>query len=410
MPTLTDAVQYANANYYSKPMTQLNLKVAQIHFPFKLLELCTDEGYEFHVRRSHGLLHALAVMELIDSVDKTYLDVNVEGYKEALELIRVHFVLHDKNALLELLKVTALMHDAARLGDGIDVWDEQSADACYQYLVAHYGVDTTLAELLSDTIRFKDDKENFLKKYRERFGEHVDFLRQLINMADTLEVMRTRHVFKPEYLPIDDYVTPKVMVEQIIPNIVVPHRDKIIAEGRMARTGVIQYLIGEDRYDDSNYQPNPGYQLKPMASTYLQKSQQYTLSVLKIDKENIEHVLKLALKGINTYINEYKNHSGVQLFHNGLFSPRYHGDKGLIRAGADAASLSEENSLADRAMALYFLLVRPEGPTLKEAVLTSFNQFNAKPLSADLKSYLHNEHGIDIDNIHSGELNTKTIA
>lgn len=64
MPTRSDAVQYANSNYYSKQMTQLNLKCHTFISHLSTLSF-TPKDYEFHVRGSLVLLHALAVMELI---------------------------------------------------------------------------------------------------------------------------------------------------------------------------------------------------------------------------------------------------------------------------------------------------------------------------------------------------------
>jgi hypothetical protein len=396
MPELIDAVQYANYHYYSLPMTRLNLRVVQVPFPFKPLCLHTvDHVYEFNVRRSHGLLHALAVMELIDKIDETYLAHSVPGYQDALELLQSESKIKDKNQLMEYVKVAALFHDGARQGDGIDVWDAKSAINCMHYLTKEYGVNPELAQLLADAIEFKDNSKAFKNKYKEAWGDNIDFVRQLLNMADTLEVIRTRHVFKPEYLPIAAYVTPDVMVAKIIPDLVVPHRTKVIDEGRLSRAGRIEYDVDGHHFDDGAYKVESGYNLARMADTYVTKGKQYKTVVLHINEDNIKEVLNKALRGVQTYLDNYTDHAGVGLFHDGFFSPRYHGKAGELRALICASDLNAENEIQQRVGALYKLLSSDEGPTLKEAVLHSFDQYNVKTICSDLNKYMAENFFID---------------
>lgn len=396
MSTLIEAVQYANYHYYSKPMTKLNLGVAQVPFPFKLLSLHSEDGHEFRVRCSHGILHALAVMELIEKIDSVYHSQRVPGYDDTLHAVQTTFALTDKNKLIELLKVAALFHDAAREGDGVDVWDLQSAIACKKYLIEKYNVVPELAELLSDAIAFKDDSKEFKRKHTQRFGDNIDFIRQLINMADTLEVIRVRHIFKPEYLPIAAYVSPEEMVQKIIPELVVPHRDKVIAEGRLSRAGRIQYQVeGHPFFNDKAYKPAPRYNLVRMGKAYLDKNNTYTLSVISINEHDLNEVLEIALRGIQNYVDNYKKHAGLQFFHDGFFSPRYHGKTGINRAKFYAQALQDQESQEDRAIALYDLLSNPNGPTLKEEVVHSFNQFNLNTLRNELKTLLTIQFGMN---------------
>lgn len=396
MPQLIDAVQYANYHYYSLPMTKLNLRVVQVPFPFKPLNLHTaDKEHEFHLRRSHGLLHALAVMELIDKIDETYLAHSVPGYQGALELLRRRFKIKDKKQLMEYIKVAALFHDCAREGDGIDVWDAKSAANCMHYLTKEYKLDPELAQLLADAIEFKDNRKAFKDKYNDVWGDNIDFVRQLLNMADTLEVIRTRHTFKPEYLPINSYVKPEVMVAKIIPDLVIPHRKRVIAEGRLSRAGTIEYSIDGHHFDDATYKDQPGYNLAKMAETYVTKGKEYKTLVLNIDEKNIEEVLAKALRGVQTYLDNYTDHSSVEFFHAGFFSPRYHGKTGERRALICASDLNAENEIQQRVEALYKLLSNDEGPTLKEAVLHSFDQYNVKTIGADLRKYMEANFFID---------------
>lgn len=370
---IKQAVEYANYRYYSKPMTVVNLNYLQLPITTPLTQLTSKEGYSFNIRSSHGLLHTTAAMELIDKIHATYAEHLGERYTSALDEIAKKFKV-SCNKLVKLIQIAALFHDSAREGDGMDLWDPQSADACKQFLINEWEISEELAQFIADTIRYKDDPQNFVEAYQSIHGD-VDFVRQLVNMADTLEVIRTRDVFKPEYMPIANYISPKMMATRIIPELVVPHRQLIIDQGRLSKDGRIEYTHNEFRYDDSNYAVQSGKDSKKMAEAYLQKSHQYDLSVLEIDQNNLDLVFDRALRGIHTYLDEHKT-AGIQFFHNGFFSPRYHGKLGFNRAMFYEQALAPSLTKAEKTKALYALFASKDGSTLKEAVLRSFNQTN----------------------------------
>ena len=394
---LKQAVEYANYFYYSKPMTVVNVKKVKLPIIPPLKKLTTEEGYSFPIRSSHGLLHALSAMELVEKIDATY-EKYIPEYKEALEAIGIRYRI-DKDEFLELIQAAVLFHDSARQGDGSDLWDAESAEACKQFLIDEWQVNEELAKFISDTIRYKDDPEKFIA--RHRFHRSVDVARQLVNMADALEVIRTRDVFKVEKLPIAQHhdITSKIMVEDIIPNLVEPHRQLIIEQGRLAKGGRIEY-------NGDNCQPIDSAKADVddvrMAAAYLDKCRKYDLSILEIDTNNFNLVIERALRGIRTYREEHKT-SGIQLFHNGLFSPRYHGKLGRSRAEYYEDYLSRDVSPAKKAVILYALLSSAQGQTLKDAVLGSFNQINREIVLAQLGmlvKMMNSNQGLDVINRH----------
>lgn len=264
MSVINETVEFVNYNYYSKPMELVNLNAVQLPFPLSLRKVlyqkypanqansASERHYEFHIRLSHGLPHALAAMELFDAIHRQY-QTHVLGYLEAMEAIARRFNISLEH-FQELIQIAILFHDSARKGDGVDLWDEQSGDACEDYLKTVYRrknlVDGELIAIITDAIRFKDNALEFMSRHLTHHPK-IDLIRQLVNMADNLEVLRTRNVFKPKFMAIAAYVSPEVMATQIIPELVVPHRQKIIEQGRLSKAGKIEYHEGEWTVDIS---------------------------------------------------------------------------------------------------------------------------------------------------------------
>lgn len=148
----------------------------------------------------NGIQHGLGCLALIQPFNKLY-QRHVLAYPNFIKEITKQFNLTEE-ALTDLLEVTALFHDTGRQGDGEDLWDKESAENLYQFLVAEQ-IDKRLARLLSLTIQYKDEPHSFIRHASEiSSSPHIDFLRQLINSVDTLEVLRVRQVFYTRFLPI----------------------------------------------------------------------------------------------------------------------------------------------------------------------------------------------------------------
>lgn len=371
IPELKEAIEYASFEYYSKAMTVFNINTLKLPCPISLDELehnSNTKSYQFLVRISHGLPHVIPAMELIDEIYSQYREL-VAGFNAHFQITANSFDL-DEHSLLQLIKIAVVFHDAGREGNNLDLWDEESAQACYNYLVNQCKLETRLAEFIADTIRYKDEEGKFKRKYPEGF-----FIRELVNMADTLEVIRTRNVFKPQFLPIAKHVTEKIMIERVIPELVVPHRIKIHSQGRLSKKAAIEYKSSDGQTYIDEARPKAGKDYTLIAQTYHDYCQEYDLAILDINENNLQKVFDRALNGINKYLNEHE--TGLQWTHNGFFSPRYHGALGLNRAKYYKNILgSEEIHPKEKIKALYALFATHDGKSLKEALLRSFNQIN----------------------------------
>ena len=107
---------------------------------------------------------------------------------------------------IKLLQIAALFHDAAREGEGVDLWDQESALLFYHYATKIMGVPEEKATLLAEAIANKDAEEN---NYFELSGmEWVkrarpspkNIYQTLIHEADCLEIIRARDHFDANYL------------------------------------------------------------------------------------------------------------------------------------------------------------------------------------------------------------------
>ncbi len=182
--SLNDAVKYAYENYYGHPFGR---RVA-------------PERLRASNRVLHGILHAGSCMELIPRLDELYRKHGQKAYTRALAKVAKYFNLTVKG-LIKLVQITALFHDCARQADGKDEWEEASAAELKAYLLGK-NINAKLAEILAQCVI--KNEEDFNKKINELCPEfhELDYLRQLINMADTIEIVRDRSTFHFKFLPL----------------------------------------------------------------------------------------------------------------------------------------------------------------------------------------------------------------
>jgi len=109
----------------------------------------------------------------------------------ALEKIAVHCGASVEEVLL-LMLMTMGCHDAARKGEGRDVWEAQSALVVLEVL-KDLGLKEEHAKLFSAAVEFKDDSrayENQLFILGVRSVSEFDYIRKIINLGDNLDIMR----------------------------------------------------------------------------------------------------------------------------------------------------------------------------------------------------------------------------
>lgn len=354
MPTITTASAVEYASYlYARPLTQFNLGKMVVPSIPSLKSIQTPQGHAFKIRVSHGILHAIAAMEAIDPILAAY-EKHVQNWASQFIALTSGLGLTKKD-LIELVKIAVLFHDSARKGDGADLWDNESGDACYTYLTESLFLEHDIATLIADTIRYKDDSASYVQKH----GQNSDCLRELVNMADNLEVIRCRDQFKPEYLELFKHVAAEQKL-QLIRELVVPHRDRIFQEGRLHRKG---HIVFPGYQDDRTGILKTGYDQKKIAAAYDNACERYPNIALfsYSTASEKEDMFRRVLRGIDTYMQQHdpklSAFSRPRFFANSQFCPAGHTLKDYNRAKCIKIYLLAEQVGIDYKIALIEALV-----------------------------------------------------
>jgi len=157
-----------------------------------------------HIERTvHGAMHACRVT-LWALVMHQFLQKIASNYVHAsLDKIAAH-VHSNANTVLLLILITATCHDSARRGEGGDVWEAESADNTRHFLIS-LGLEETHARLFANAIQWKDNIAQYNKELI-KFGiaaqdcNAFDYIRKLINLGDTLDIMRCMQPFDTKYV------------------------------------------------------------------------------------------------------------------------------------------------------------------------------------------------------------------
>jgi hypothetical protein len=223
------AYEYVQQNFYNKSFAQKTEEKRQ-----KTGKVDPKASKEHTISCVHGIQHAKAVADLIEVADREYRKY-CDTYALAFAKIAAEFNIQNKLELLNLVKIAALFHDCGRLADGVDFWDEDSANHCLTYL-QNQGIELTLATLIANTIRYKDLPKEFMSHnpVSDAIKLHSDFIRQLLNMGDTIEVMRTREIFGMRYLSIIPFLNNHQ--EVFINEVLKPHYQRLRIEKRASYT------------------------------------------------------------------------------------------------------------------------------------------------------------------------------
>ncbi len=139
------------------------------------------EGPKFcepHIPRwTHGQMHASRAAILVRALANMYNQYAATSLSER-EILLAQFL--------------AIFHDSARQAEGIDLWDNESAENAYPFLI-NLGVDADIAQECVQILKDKDSQK-----------ENKHILSKLIQSADCLEIMRVFNYegFDERYLDI----------------------------------------------------------------------------------------------------------------------------------------------------------------------------------------------------------------
>lgn len=171
-------------------------------------------------RPVHGALHATRAaiyLSAFVNLRRRYND------PEALAL---------KDEDVKLLQIAMLFHDSARLHDGEDEWDKESAYLLYAYLVKSLGVPEDKALAIAEAVAHKDQKDEKQSSHEEKIESPLNIdsdndneeliakkkdvedkdnsssnkqspkniYQKLIHDADCLDIIRARYSFDANYL------------------------------------------------------------------------------------------------------------------------------------------------------------------------------------------------------------------
>lgn len=196
---LSNIAQSIFLDSYLKPFPP---KSSNIHHPKdpKHFEI-TDPKIS---RCTHGAMHASRVVAFVKIIHLFRQDKGDTIIHAIAELIRKYNLTLVQ--LINLLQITALFHDVAREDEGIDHWDEESAQVCAHFLKKQVkDLSDVIISLLSNTIFYKDNTQGFIDAaislgLNPEEAIISDYLRQLVHDADCLDVMRVRKTFKMQFL------------------------------------------------------------------------------------------------------------------------------------------------------------------------------------------------------------------
>lgn len=154
-------------------------------------------------RETHGAQHASRTalwVLLMHGVLKILIPKYVNT---SFQKIAKHVALNEEQILLFIL-ITMGAHDSAREGEGRDVWETKSFLYALNIL-EELGLGKQEARLFAVAIQFKDKPDEYLDELRklgikEDDINHFDYIRKIINIGDTIDIMRIAGIFNPSYL------------------------------------------------------------------------------------------------------------------------------------------------------------------------------------------------------------------
>ena len=193
-------------------MTTLNKsnffqKVQQILEKYYLIPLDGAEKKNlkdgFIERPIHGATHASRAALWALTMHNYLQNISPDFVNESMAKIARHLNIETEELLL-LILITMVCHDAARKGEGQDLWEAESAQITHEVLL-ELGLEENHAKLFSMANKFKDSPQEYSKLLNlsgigsqdlNAFG----YIRSIINLGDNLDLPRCVGDFKAKFI------------------------------------------------------------------------------------------------------------------------------------------------------------------------------------------------------------------
>ena len=220
------------------------------------------------VRSIHGSMHASRVAAYVKVLHLFRQDQNDPALND-LGLFATHWGF-SITQLIHLTQIAALFHDSARLDEGVDYWDDQSADNCVQFLRNNISALSEIqARLISNAARHKDHRDQFLSGMQQagvpsEAANAADYLRQLVHDADSLDIIRVVREFNMHYLDIcqNIHFRNDQQKSQLIADLVQQVQLLIQAEGDQLSSCTLRGHLSEIHFSNRSVNRNWNRQLK----------------------------------------------------------------------------------------------------------------------------------------------------
>lgn len=143
-------------------------------------------------RKIHGAMHACrAVIWAV--VMHQFLKEKCPQYVLKSMTYIVEYLKVSEETAFYLILLTLVCHDAARQGEGEDLWEEDSAEVA-NVILTNLGLNAYQALIFSEAVHYKDSPKRYLRQlhaiFLHEFGNYFDYIRKLIHLGDNLDIIR----------------------------------------------------------------------------------------------------------------------------------------------------------------------------------------------------------------------------
>ncbi len=153
-------------------------------------------------RAVHGAMHTGRASIVCEVIYHLFLQEFPAYTQVAMDNVASSLGIHVPQ-LLWLIRAAVIYHDSARLDEGRDFWDKQSA-AKLQAALIQIGCPEDISQLIAAAAANKDARGLFTEYCREHHANidpvHLDIIRKLIHLSDCFDSLRCRGDYSLHYV------------------------------------------------------------------------------------------------------------------------------------------------------------------------------------------------------------------